>query len=131
VILLLCFVPASQKHLGNLVSFAQNGTKEVETCGITSKAVEAIHEFVDNIEMAEEAHKEQSNDTVAVVEETIAADDTNPGPQNVISFECYFCDFDCVNEENLENHWYEMHKDEFQHYESGQSEKECECNCQL
>ena len=41
-----------------------------------------------NIELAEEAHKEQSNDTVsdAVVEETIAADDANPDPQNVISF---------------------------------------------
>ena len=68
---------------------AQYGTEEVETCGNSSKALEASYEFVDNnIELAEEAHKEQSNDTVsdAVVEETIAADDANPDPQNVISF---------------------------------------------
>ena len=93
----------------------------------------AEDDSVNNIEIAEEAKKEKSFENLSddVVGETIAADDPVPEPQNVISYECYFCDLDCVNEEILENHWYERHIDEFQHSESEESEKECEYHCQF
>ena len=89
--------------------------------------------FKPAIEIAEEDQKEKSFENLSddVVGETIAADDPVPEPQNVISYECYFCDLDCVNEENLENHWYERHIDEFQHSECEESEKECEYHCQF
>ena len=67
--------------------------------------------------LAEEASMEPVDKTTT---DAVAVEVT----AEVTNFECYFCDLDCVDEKNLENHWYEKHKDALYSSESEQSEKE-------
>ena len=106
-------------------------TEEVETVENNIRAEEASNKFVNESDnpVATEALKDPVE--AAVAGEAIAAGDVSSEVE-VTDFECCFCDLDCLNEESLEDHWHEMHRDALELSNAEESEEECnEYKCEV
>jgi hypothetical protein len=123
--------PSRQRCRARRAAAREQAMVETEL-DIVELSVEETNSVDDKaVTVAEEAPLEPFDETTteAVAVEVTAADDDALNEVN--NFECYFCDLDCVSEENLENHWHEKHSDALYSSESEQSEKESdEYNCE-